>query len=240
VLIVSGVEQRRSVGDSWYRRLEAATPVEAEAADALPPEAAALEGGEHGYRDFRPPKMPAGVRRPIVDTDAIRLGVAWHALMQQAAEAAGDRTPAFEQGLDPAPDPAHIARAHRLSPEAAAAAIDAARRVLQSPPLQALFSGGSSGFNELELVDDDGATMRIDRVVEVGGEVWVVDYKWRLSEDQRADHEGQLRRYKAALQRAGVSKPLRLLLIGADASAIEVLDRNRGTPEQQSFPFFEP
>ncbi|SPE23945.1 hypothetical protein SBBP1_250017 [Burkholderiales bacterium] len=164
-----------------------------------------------GYRDFRPPPLPTGTRVTEHPSESMRLGSAWHALLQQAGT----------------PQPATLARAQLartflLPDELAGQAIVAAERVRTAPSLERFFRPGVRADNELELIDRDGDTLRIDRLVEFEDAVWVLDYKWRLGEDAMPAYRRQLRRYAQTLMHAGVQKPVRLLLIAADATAVEV------------------
>lgn len=184
------------------------------------------------FRDFRPARLsrvmvPAGSAPPA--TEAMRLGSAWHAVLESApvrgsAPSAGVWTSA------------RLARRFGLEPALAAEALAAAERTLADPGLQRYFrlapdpaSPGSQALradNELELIDEDGAMLRIDRLVEFAHECWILDYKWRLEPglagDVMAGYRAQVERYARVLQRTGLQKPLRLLLIAADGRTLEI------------------
>jgi ATP-dependent helicase/nuclease subunit A len=172
------------------------------------------------FRDFRPPPLGLGARTDEVSTESMRLGSAWHAVLQRLS---GPSTGAV------APAAADLARAFGLTPDQANAAIAAAQRVLAEPALQRFYSPAARADNELELVDADGASLRIDRLVEFDDALWVLDYKWTLGPeiDAVAAHGLQMRRYARALRDAGMRKPIRLLLVGADAGTVE-LEAERG------------
>jgi len=228
LLIVSGVDGARAAPASWYERLSgrlladgpggpAALRWEPQAPD---PAGAVLPVGRapaplRAYRDFRPPPRPTGTRRDDAATPAMRLGSAWHEVMQSLDEA----------GATPW-QPATLARRHGLDPQQAAAALDAARRVREAPALRRFFDAPAHAAlraaNEVEMIGADGAALRIDRLVEFDEECWVLDYKWQLAADALPQYRQQLRRYAQALQDAGQRKPVRLLLVGADASSVEV------------------
>ena len=53
--------------------------------------------------------------------------------------------------------------------------------------------------NEIELFSPDGALLRIDRLIERGDDILVVDYKLRLLPVERAAYADQLRSYAAAV-----------------------------------------
>jgi len=164
------------------------------------------------FRDFRPPPILTGIRVDENQTESMRLGSAWHALLQRLGTEA--TTPWTVE---------RVARSFSLSAELAAQAIAAARRVRSAPGLRRFFDAEVRADNELELVDHNGATVRIDRLVECDDVCWILDYKWKLAPETIAAHRRQVRRYGQVLMHAGVKKPVRLLLIAADASAIEVM-----------------
>jgi ATP-dependent helicase/nuclease subunit A len=129
-----------------------------------------------------------------------------------------------------------LARRFALSEAQATEALAAAERVQAAPQLQRYFqlardpmAPGAAAVradNELELIDADGAVLRIDRLVEFAQECWILDYKWRLDEagagDLLAAYRDQVQRYARVLQRTGMRKPLRLLLISADGRTLEI------------------
>lgn len=219
LLIVSGVDGTRAAPGSWYERvaagLAAPPPPQPWVPDAeLPPGPGVPQ--LHRYHDFLPQPLPTGTRRADDGSAAMRRGSAWHAVLQ---------------GLDEdgsAPWTAHeLAQRFELTPAQAAESLAAAQRVRAAPALRHLFAvdagaGAQWRGNEVELIDDEGATLRIDRLVEFADLCWVLDYKWQLLEHELPDYRRQLQRYAQVLARAGVHKPVRLLLIASDASTLEV------------------
>jgi ATP-dependent helicase/nuclease subunit A len=167
------------------------------------------------YRDFRPAPRPTGTRVAGEASAAMRLGSAWHAVLQSMG--ADGSTPWIAPAL---------AQRYALDEAQALEALAAARRVRAAPALQRYFGAAGAGArradDELELIDADGAALRIDRLVEFDDACWVLDYKWQLPPDALAPYRAQLRRYAGALARAGLRKPVRLLLIASDASTLEV------------------
>lgn len=236
MLIVSGVDGARPAPGSWYERIAAALggpgPGPGDTADAPAAVAGAAADGLRAYREFRPAPLGAGTRAAELATTAMRRGSAWHALLQGHGAAGG---PAMAE-----PDRVRtLAREFRLPEDDARAAIAAAQRVLGAPSLQRFFAPGVRAANEVELVDADGTTLRIDRLVEFDDACWVLDYKWDLPADAAtggaADLLGayrrQVRRYAQALRAAGLRTPPRLLLIAADARVLEVAEEDAPGPE---------
>jgi ATP-dependent helicase/nuclease subunit A len=225
VLIVSGVEGRRASADSWYERIAAGAQgagAPAPCAGPMPVAAAmAPPAGERRYRDFRPDPWPAGAALADRSTAAMRQGSAWHAVLQSLDAQAG-----------PAWTAQALARRFGIDARQAREALEAAQRVRQAPHLRRFFAaaGVPARFDsEVELIDADGAALRIDRLVEFEDECWVLDYKWQLPPGELDGYRAQVRGYARALARAGVRKTIRLLLVDSGAATLEV-----PFPEQQA------
>ena len=202
VLIAGGSEPSQGAIDaSWYTRLAAAQALSRAAAEAQPrlPVAASRQ-----VRDFRPAPVPVGRRlEDSLESEAQRLGRAWHAMLEQGA----DRAQA-------------IARAFGLDDEQAALAIAAARRVRSRLPQ--LFAGRADV--ELELVDADGQLLRVDRLCELDGALLVVDFKWRVGQSERPQYEAQVRRYAQVLRAIRGEQPVRMALVDRDGELHAVQD----------------
>ncbi len=202
VLVVSGSAARGDPQDSWYARLQPAAalsspPAEAQAAPPLP--------ASREVRDFLPAPLATGARRPeLRETESQRLGRAWHALLEQGAQANVET----------------VARAHGLSAAQRDLAGAAAARVRERLPH--LFAGPAAA--ELELVDADGELLRVDRLVELDDALWIVDFKWRVTEAERAQYEAQVRRYGEVLRAIRDDKPVRLALVTAEGELLEVAE----------------
>jgi len=207
-LLVSSVEPHRSApGTAWSRIAAAGLPLAAPC-ELLPgrPDGATIRL----VHDFAPASLSAGRRRDDAGTLAMRLGSAWHALLQRGAlprDRGAVRSIRREFGLD--------APSWRLVEEAFT-------RVRTDARLAVFFAPGAAGEDELEVLDAEGATLRIDRLVEVAGTAWVLDYKWTLAPELLPQYERQVRRYLRALAGAGVSLPLRGLLVSAEPATHEV------------------
>jgi ATP-dependent helicase/nuclease subunit A len=227
VLIVSG-SGPGSATDSWYRRLQsalasvalakeavAASPAcFAEATQALASFAKATEakdaaGQPRSFAEFRPQPLPTGRRLVGAETDAIRIGKAWHALLQRVSE------PDFE------PQAQRIGADFSLSPAQVQEVFEAVRRVTGSAQLARFFEASVAAWNELELVDAGGDTLRIDRMVELDEAVWILDYKWRCLDSEREAYRRQLARYAAVIASLRPGRPVRTALVLSDGSLLE-------------------
>jgi ATP-dependent helicase/nuclease subunit A len=199
VLIVSGSCTDKPPKVSGYTRFEAAAALSAGRAPEAerPPLPPAL------VHDFRP--APHAVGRRVADGadgDALplRLGRAFHALLER-----GDRALAV------------VAQEHALDAAQAQAAADAAVRVRTAHPQ--LFAAGEA---ELDVMEADGTLLRIDRLAESDGALWVIDFKWSMSKAERATYEAQVRRYAALVRAIRPDMPVRAGIITADGALTEV------------------
>jgi ATP-dependent helicase/nuclease subunit A len=201
VLIVSGTAPARvSLDDTWYARLQAAEALSAGAAPAQRIEAAS---NDRWVLDFLPEPLPTGQRIDAsVDSEAMRLGRAWHALLELGEPASIDA----------------VVRAHALTLAQAESAVAAARRVRREWPQ--FF--GATAEAELELVAANGDVLRVDRLVEHEDALWIIDFKWRVTADERPPYEAQVRRYAQVLKAIRSDKPVRIGLITAAGDFSEV------------------
>jgi ATP-dependent helicase/nuclease subunit A len=201
VLIASGAEGGRTIrGETWYTRLQRAESLSAGAAEAQPRPPG---GGLREVRDFIPEPMPTGRRAAEPpESDAQRLGRAWHALLELGEAAPVDS----------------VAGTCGLTREQGEQAAAAAARVRSRLPH--LFAGAAHA--EIELVAADGELLRVDRLVELEDALWIVDFKWRVGDAERAQYEGQVRRYAQVLREIRRDKPVRLALVTAQGEQIDV------------------
>ena len=201
VLIVSGsTPARGTLDDTWYTRLQCAEELSAGAAAAV---ALAPPLQVRTLRDFLPDPLPTGGRREAADeSGAMRLGRAWHALLEHGSDAPVDA----------------IARAHALTQEQLDTVVAAAAQV------RAAHSDffGTRDAAELELVADDGELLRVDRLVELDDALWIIDFKWQVTEAERSVYEAQVRRYADVLRSIRSDRPVRMGLVTAAGELIEV------------------
>ncbi len=244
VLLVSGVDSPRAGSGTWYERIAAHAPPQAGAEPELPRPVDRLPGAGADpraaaagprFRDFRPARVPVpalvpgpvGSRNAAEQTEAQRIGIAWHALLERAG---GQETGTVSAE--------RVAREFAISPSDAQAAIAAAERVRNAPDLAQFFTPAGTGpviaaDAELELVARDGSLLRIDRLVEFDDAIWILDFKWSLNAASLPGYRAQLQRYAQALADAGLGegpegaaqaqrKPIRMLLVGSDGATVAV------------------
>jgi len=120
------------------------------------------------------------------------------------------------------PSPPALVRWLGISAEMAQVVHAQARVVLAQPELERFFNPSLHRWarNEMEIVAPSGV-MRLDRVVMFDDEVWVIDYKRRLLDSERADYAAQLARYRSALVSVFSDKRIRSALITADGILTE-------------------
>jgi len=231
VLMVSGVAGTRGAGPggvqpgSWYERLLQTTAPVREV-DAAAGEAAAASASAEAFSLplFAPAPQPPslfaasddvaadiaiGAGGELVGNAAIDEGVALHALLERLTHA--DVWP------PEVPPPAVLTRWLGIGAEMAQTVHAQARQVLAQPELERFFNPAlhRGARNEMEIVTP-GGVLRCDRVVSFDDEVWILDYKRRLLDSERADYAAQLARYREALVSVFSDKQIRAALITAD------------------------
>lgn len=237
LLLVSGVAGTRGAGEggvvegSWYQRLFASdAPVREISEDTVQAAQTASTDERFELALFAPRPIPvslfaAGAEEDeapvaiaedgtLIGSAAIDEGVALHALLERLTH--GQAWPL------PLPAPAALVRWLGVSAEMAQVVHAQARQVLAQPPLERFFNPALHRWarNEMEIVSP-GGVMRLDRVVMFEDEVWVLDYKRRLLDSERADYAAQLARYRAALVSVFSDKRIRSALITAEGRLVE-------------------
>ncbi|GCB03028.1 exodeoxyribonuclease V subunit beta [Ralstonia sp. SET104] len=223
-LIVSGVANKRDAaaaqsvdeGDapevdgtaSWYTLLATAgvaspAPVLDGAADST---VSSVGAEVVSYHDFRAPltvtvrvgAAGASAESPtdvVFDQGAVAQGELLHSVLERLTR----------RGLpEQVPDAATIVRwfsATGVTQTDATRAADAVRQMLAADTLAHVFDPArfDAAHNEVELFGPDGTLLRIDRLIERGNDVLVVDYKLRLLPVERDAYADQLRGYVAAV-----------------------------------------
>jgi len=220
LLIVSGVAGARgAVADgmqegSWYHRLfdraGGVAGMEEMTPQAQREEVAASVGERFSLALFDPAPQPAPLSAQEHDSsDAIAEGLALHALLERMTHVC-----AWPPVL---PDAATIAR-WLPCPHVLAATIRAqAEKILSQPALERFFNPAlyRHARNEMDIMTGDGV-LRCDRVVVFDDEVWILDYKRRLLDSERAAYAAQLARYRDAAASVFSSRRIRSALIIAD------------------------
>jgi ATP-dependent helicase/nuclease subunit A len=212
-LLVSGV-MRKGEAETWYSRLaeayrdEACAPYPQEADTPLlaatsTPTVGTVETARVTYQDFclewqgrHTTVTAARVPEHVHDFDAAARGEALHALLERMTRGRSTELTC--------PEPSDIARWLDLDVSEASAVTEAAQTMLRSEALQFLFDSTryQNAFNEVEMFDTADRLLRIDRLVDTGDVIIVVDYKVRLLPQEHADYAAQLDQYVLAVQRA--------------------------------------
>jgi ATP-dependent helicase/nuclease subunit A len=222
-LIVSGSSKGEDKEDkkkapSWYDRIAAVVGEQTNSLHTVAP----LEGrvsqtnGNVGLRDeaanpdcVLPPILPTGLRTTR-NTVQQQRGIWLHALLQHMTEGEVPDANELQQRLGIPSD--EMTALHRQ-----------ARQLLDSPQLSRFFDARQylSAFNEMPYINAAGEMKRIDRLVEFGEEVWVLDYKLGGSDDA-ARYRVQMQEYRTAMQAVFPAKTVRAALMFVDGMLSEV------------------
>ncbi|WP_211443956.1 UvrD-helicase domain-containing protein [Collimonas humicola] len=217
LLIISGVAGRSGgvTEDSWYARLE---QVPETAIDAIAEHAEAASDVQRFQQEiFDPPQLPpppAAVAATF-DSQAIAEGIALHGLLERVTQHGQWPVvlPSAETIARWLPCPLMLARQVRLQ----------AQTILGQSELEHFFNPALHlhARNEMEIIADD-AVLRFDRVVVFENEVWILDYKRNLLDNERAAYTAQLRSYRQAAQPVFADRRLRTALLTVDGRLWEI------------------
>lgn len=154
--------------------------------------------------------LPTG-KRTMRTTPEQQRGIWLHALLQHMAPPDGSADKAGLQAKCGIPDGEMEALWKQ------------ARALLAGASLQRFFDPRHylSASNEMPYVNARGEIRRIDRLVEFGDEVWVLDYKTSETADP-APYRTQMQEYRDAMQSVYTGKKIRCALLFADGMLSEV------------------
>ena len=156
----------------------------------------------------------------MVETLEIRLGKAFHALMEQL-----DRPGMTHHVVSLAPGRAWVDRllaVYALLPSEQATVCQAARTVLSDPTVREILQPSAEPcqvLTEVDCLDDQGRWLRPDRVLicETVRRLSLIDFKWRVLPSEHKDYAQQLMRYGQVLSQAYPGYELKMVLIDAQA-----------------------
>ena len=83
-----------------------------------------------------------------------------------------------------------------------------------------------SGWNEIDIADEQGKSYRMDRLVEFDDHLAILDYKLTIPEEgdeKYAKYRKQLQGYQALLTRIRKDKPTKAFLISANGELKEII-----------------
>ncbi|GGC76510.1 double-strand break repair helicase AddA [Undibacterium terreum] len=217
LLVVSGIANRKVedgiTAGSWYQRLQQ-VPVVSLAESAALEDQARAESFELAL--FDPPQLPVAEAEAVeIPSEEQVEGIALHALMERLTQQAWPVT---------VPDAAAIADWLPCAMNVAVAIRRQAAGILDQPELERYFNPAHfiHARNEMDVLFEQ-QLLRLDRVVVFDDEVWVLDYKRRLLEMERADYRQQLADYGRALAEVFAGKRIRGALIVGDGRLEEML-----------------
>ena len=166
------------------------------------------------------PSVPAvGERRSPLDP-AARFGILLHAILERRVPGQGGAS-LVEQGEGGSP----WWRAMGYSDGDLANAMPVAERLIAAPALRRFFAAECyrRAWNEVEFTDSAGNLFRIDRLVEDGEGIWVLDYKSSGSDtDRLSEYHLQVLGYCRAVAEVFANKSVCGVLVFSDASMLRV------------------
>ena len=219
-LIVSGNQVGNGAG-SWYEALAKALPVrditQGVSVSNEVIEAHPIADESISIADELTPTMSHGTRKSYINNKNRDFGIKLHRLLEIARD--GEIPKAISERL--------LANEENATRDSL---MRHAQLILHAPHLQKFFDSQKfkAAHNEVNLVDENGELLRLDRLVEFDHEVWVLDYKSAASQTAQssammADYSGQLMCYRRALTEIYPGKTLRCGLIFGDVVLQEVL-----------------
>jgi ATP-dependent helicase/nuclease subunit A len=119
-----------------------------------------------------------------------------------------------------------------LTPAQAQQALHMALRIVQGAGAWAWDDAALSWQGVEVALMDGGELLRLDRLVQrrAGGEWWVLDYKSATRPEADPQLASQLRRYRAAVQRAQAGQVVRAAFLTADGAIFEIGEIGDGPP----------
>jgi len=241
-VIVSGTQTSGSPSQSWYTLLDGVdSPVPDDPRDApaaLAGDAAKTSATADASRPaesfvLRLPdlyRLDIGERRGVADSEAEA------ATSEPATELATELGRALHRALELLPASVgwpgldedtvlEALQAFALDEAQRRSALRQARRVLTLPELAAVWHGDRAAC-ELEILDAQGQARRLDRLARVDDSLWIIDYKWSVDADRRADYIAQLAGYRLLVGQLeprpfNAPGPVRTVLVDAAAGTVE-------------------
>jgi len=219
-LIVSGCKGNRDTQTTtWYDRIAAVVSEQPNPLHNAKPIFQTVE--QDGEKKVAlQPIIPTG-KRAARNTVQQQRGIWLHALLQHLTTPSPlAPLPLAGEGLG---ERAELQ--HRLSipSEEMESLWQQAQHLLTLPQLARFFDTKqyTNASNEMPYINALGELKRIDRLVEFGDEIWVLDYKLGGSEDAKR-YRAQMKEYQAAMQTVYMGKKVRCALVFADGMLSEV------------------
>jgi ATP-dependent helicase/nuclease subunit A len=235
-VIVSGTQSSRSQLQSWYTILDGVDPPVPDDPRDAP---AALAGDivdAASAAEFFFLRLPDLYRLDIGQRRGLDDNGAEPATTAPATELATELGRALHRALELLPASVgwpgldedavlEALQAFALDEAQRRSALRQARRVLMLPELAPVWHGDRAAC-ELEILDAQGKARRIDRLARVDDSLWVIDYKWSVDTERRADYIQQLADYRLLVGQLepgpfNAPGPLRTVLVDAAAGTVE-------------------
>ena len=156
----------------------------------------------------------------VEQQNMIDLGVAFHAVMEHVMRSGirdSSEIPSAEE----------ITAWLNLSPEVATEARRCALNVLNSGKTKHFFFDPTiqASWEELDVADSNGRLLRIDRLIELPGELIILDYKLSIpnpTNELFAKYDAQMSTYRECVAQLRPDKPVKSYLLGANGDVLEM------------------
>ena len=156
----------------------------------------------------------------VEQQNMIDLGVAFHAVMEHVMRAGirdSSEMPSAEE----------ITAWLNLSPEVATGARRCALSVLNSAKTKHFFFDPAiqASWEELDVSDSNGRLLRIDRLIELPGELIILDYKLSIpnpTNELFVKYDAQMSTYRECVAQLRPDKPVKSYLLGANGDVLEM------------------
>lgn len=226
-LIVSGARNDRAAPGNWYARLRTMPQLDPDidgaAASALMPAAAMSPAAVPGawsaelvWRQYRPEPLGVGARSAGIDTRRRAQDLA-DALQRCIALLTMDASPVPKRvALDHAKLHAALERT-ALDATERTRIVELACRIVGLSGVEHCFDRSARSEGPVEVVDESGELLTIDRWVEAEDEAWIIDWKAAVDPGWAHDAHARLSRYRAAMLDLVPNKPVRTVLVDASA-----------------------
>ena len=229
-LIVSGSKGgRESPSLSWFNRIAAVVSEQPNPLRKAAPLSEKVKGSDD-RKVALPRIIPAG-QRASRKTMQQQRGIWLHALLQHLTIPSPPTgfaplaalSPQAGEGTASAGERAELQQRLAIPDDEIEPLWRQAQHLLASPQLARFFDSGQyqNAGNEMPYINAKGELKRIDRLVEFGDEVWVLDYKLSDSEDV-GRYRAQMKEYQTAMQTVYAGKNVRCALVFADGVLSEV------------------
>jgi ATP-dependent helicase/nuclease subunit A len=156
------------------------------------------------------------IQDPAPDSGIMEEGVHFHKLMEYLSSQTGAP---MESNISMSMQ--DVANWFNVDEAQAKKALDRALKVINTEALKKYLTAGVwvQAWNEIDIVNGQGKTLRLDRLVEFDDHLAIIDYKLTIPDqasEQYVKYRSQLNNYKQELGRIRQDKPIKAYLISSE------------------------